>query len=64
MPNFDQASQFPADISDSINEADLEQALKIAPKGAFALAGAALALLMAAWLIVYFLVFLPRGPVS
>lgn len=35
-----------------------------APTGAFALAGAAVGLLLIAWLAVYFFVFLQRGPVS
>lgn len=34
------------------------------PKGAFALAGAAVGLLLLGWLLVYFLIFLPRGPVG
>jgi hypothetical protein len=48
-----------ADASDSVSQAELDQALEIAPRGALALAGAALA-----YLLVYFLVFLPRGAVS
>ncbi len=64
MPSSDQTSPLHADLTDSVSEAELEQALKIAPKGALALAGAALALLLLAWLLVYFLVFLPRGAVS
>ncbi len=64
MPRFDQASRRPADLTDSVSEAELAQALKIAPKGALALAGTALALLMLGYLLVYFLVFLPRGVVS
>ena len=34
------------------------------PSGAFALAGAAVALLLVAWLVMYFFTFLPRGPVG
>lgn len=34
------------------------------PSGAFALAGAAVGLLLAAWLLIYFGVFLQRGPVG
>jgi hypothetical protein len=64
MPRFDQTSQLPADASDSVSEAELEQALKTTPKGALALAGTALVLMMLAYLLVYFLVFLPRGAVS
>jgi hypothetical protein len=41
-----------------------EAALGDVPTGAFALAGAAVALLLVAWLLVYFAVFIPRGPVG
>jgi hypothetical protein len=34
------------------------------PSGAFALAGVAVGLLLLAWLLIYFGVFLPRGPVG
>ncbi|MBY0509205.1 MAG: hypothetical protein K2P94_03545 [Rhodospirillaceae bacterium] len=34
------------------------------PTGAFALAGTAVGLLLLAWLVVYFFVFLQRGPVG
>jgi asparagine N-glycosylation enzyme membrane subunit Stt3 len=42
----------------------LEEALEQVPRGAFALAGASVALLMLAWLAIYFLIFLPRGQVG
>ena len=38
--------------------------LQEVPRGAFALAGAAVGLLIAAWLLIYFFVFLARGPVG
>jgi hypothetical protein len=50
------------DASDAA--AALEAALRVAPRGAFALAGIALAILIACWLIIYVGVFLPRGGVS
>ena len=34
------------------------------PRGALALAGTTVGLLVMAWLLVYFAVFLPRGPVG
>ena len=49
---------------DGISEADLERVLRIAPRGAFVLTGIAVAILLLAWLGVYFFVFLPRGPIS
>ncbi len=63
MPESGQTSPLRADASDSVSQAELEQALEIAPRGALALAGAALALLVLAYFLVYFLVFLPRGAV-
>lgn len=43
---------------------ELRQALTIVPRGAFAVCGIAVALLFIAWLIMFFGVFLQRGPVS
>jgi hypothetical protein len=49
---------------DGLTEAEIEAALVDTPRGAFALAGLTVALLVFAWLFVYFFVFLPRGPVG
>jgi len=49
---------------DDIESAALERALAETPRGAAALAGVALALLLLAWFAIYLLVFLARGPVS
>lgn len=49
---------------DGLSEEALEAALKETPRGAFALAGLTVGLLMAAWLAIYLLVFLPRGSVG
>lgn len=49
---------------DGLTEAELEAALKETPKGAFALAGLTVGLLMLAWLAMYLFVFLPRGSVG
>ena len=49
---------------DDLTEEALEAALAETPKGAFALAGVTVGLLMAAWLAIYLLVFLPRGSVG
>lgn len=38
--------------------------LQAVPSGAFALAGTAVGLLLAAWLLTYIFVFLARGPVG
>jgi hypothetical protein len=49
---------------EAVARAAVDAALKQTPRGAFALAGITVGLLMAAWLAVYFLVFLPRGSVG
>lgn len=45
-------------------ESTLAAAMKIAPRGAYALSGVALGLLIIIWLLIYIFVFLPRGPVG
>ena len=42
----------------------LERAMDESPKGAVAVSLIAVALLLVGWLGMYFLVFLPRGPVG
>jgi len=49
---------------DGLDSDTLEQALNQTPRGAFAVAGLAVGLLMAAWLAIYLFVFLPRGTVG
>jgi hypothetical protein len=44
--------------------AALEAALEQAPRGALAVAGTAVILLMIAWFAIYLFVFLPRGTVG
>ena len=46
------------------DEAALERALAEAPRGAIAVAGVAVALLMICWFAIYLFVFLPRGSVG
>ncbi|HEX5077603.1 MAG TPA: cytochrome c oxidase subunit 2A [Geminicoccaceae bacterium] len=58
------AAQQAGDVSDPVKEADLEWVLEDVPRGAFALCGIAVAILLACWLAIYFGVFLPRGPVG
>jgi hypothetical protein len=48
--------------ADEANE--MEAALTQVPRGALALAGTAVGLLMLAWLLIYLFVFLPRGQVG
>lgn len=44
--------------------AALDRALEEVPRGAIALAGTAVALMMLCWLAIYLFVFLPRGSVG
>ena len=50
--------------SDAEEHQQLEAALDESPRGALLVAGIAVALLMVGWLGMYFLVFIPRGPVG
>ena len=49
---------------DGLTPEAIDAALKQTPRGAFALAGITVGLLMAAWVAIYFFVFLPRGSVG
>ena len=49
---------------DGLTPEVIDAALKQTPRGAFALAGITVGLLILAWLAVYFFVFLPRGSVG
>ena len=66
MATYDEpsAAQRARDVSDPFREDDLEQVLQDVPRGALALCGIALGILLACWLAIYFGVFLPRGPVG
>jgi hypothetical protein len=50
--------------SEGPEAARLEEALKVAPRGAMALAALAVAVLMLCWLLIYFFAFIPRGTVG
>ncbi len=50
--------------SDEPSDAALADALAQVPRGALALAGTALGLVLAAWLLVYVAIYLPRGMVG
>lgn len=49
---------------DGLSPAAIDEALKETPRGAFALAGLTVGLLMVAWLAIYLFVFLPRGEIG
>jgi hypothetical protein len=46
------------------DEASLERAMREVPRGALALAGLTVGLLLLAWFLIFSLVFLPRGMVG
>ena len=54
----------PHDGPDAVEEAALERALEDVPRGAVAVAGVAVALLLVCWFAIYLFVFLPRGTVG
>ena len=53
----------PAD-DDGLTPAQIDEAMRQVPRGAFALAGMTVGLLILAWLAIYVFVFLPRGMVN
>lgn len=61
-------SSYPVGAHDYASDAEelekLDTALEEAPRGALAVSAIAVGLLMVGWLGMYFLVFLPRGPVG
>jgi hypothetical protein len=52
------------DAAEDIDEAALERVMREVPKGAWALSGLTVGLLLLCWLLIYAYVFLPRGMVS
>ena len=66
MAHSDQpsASDSPLEVADDIDETALAAVMHTVPLGAAVLAGAAVAMLVAGYLLVYLLVFIPRGTVG
>lgn len=58
------AAERPEDVEDNVREDDLHRVMTVVPRGAMALAAITLAVLMLFWLVIYFGVFIPRGPVN
>jgi hypothetical protein len=63
-PNQPSAADASSEVADEVDEAALAQAMRVVPLGAGVLAGAAVALLVIGYLVIYLLVFLPRGTVG
>ena len=63
MP-VDRADDNQIEAPDDIDEAALAEVLRVVPLGAAVLAGSAVALVVLGYLLIYLLVFLPRGVVG
>ncbi len=49
---------------DNVAQSDLDAVMEEVPKGALALSGIAVLLLLIGWFFVYFAIFIPRGSVG
>ena len=58
------AASAPEDASDEVNEEALATVMRVVPLGAGVLAGTAVALLVIGYLLIYLLIFVPRGVVG
>jgi hypothetical protein len=52
------------DTADVVDEAALERVMREVPRGAWALSGLTVGLLLLCWILIYVYVFLPRGMVG
>jgi hypothetical protein len=58
------AANSPSEVADEVDEAALDEVMRVVPFGAGVLAGAAVALMVLGYLAIYLFVFLARGPVG
>ena len=58
------AADSPLEVADDVDEQALADVMRTVPLGAGVLAGSAVALLVLGYLLIYLLVFLPRGTVG
>jgi hypothetical protein len=63
-PDQPSAADSPLEVADDVDEAALARVMHDVPWGAGVLAGAAVALLVLGYLLIYLLVFIPRGTVG
>ena len=56
--------QHRADATDTSDQARIDAIVESGPSGAFAVAGLAVAIVIALWFAFYFFVYLPRGTVQ
>jgi hypothetical protein len=58
------AADSPSAVADEVDEAALDEVMRVVPLGAGVLAGAAVALMVLGYLAIYLFIFLTRGPVG
>jgi hypothetical protein len=58
------AADSPFEVADDVDEEALARVMRTVPLGAGVLAGTAVALLVLGYLLIYTLVFIPRGTVG
>lgn len=58
------SSDNPLDVADDVSDAELARVMRTVPLGAGVLAGTTVALLVLGYLLIYLLVFIPRGTVG
>lgn len=63
-PDQSSAAGTPAEVADDVDDAALAEVMRVVPLGAGVLAGGAVALLVIGYLLIYLLVFVPRGVVG
>lgn len=64
QPEQPSASDLNSEDTDDIDETALARVMRTVPLGAAILAGSAVALLVVGYLLIYILVFIPRGTVG
>ena len=64
QPEQSSASDLNSEGADDVDEAALASVMRTVPLGAAILAGSAVALLVVGYLLIYILVFIPRGTVG
>jgi len=58
------AADDPAEVADDVDDAALAAVMRVVPLGAAVLAGSAVALLVLGYLLIYLLIFIPRGTIG
>ena len=64
VPKADPATRSSSGVDDAFDDAALERVMREVPRGALAISGLTVGLLLVAWFLMYAYVFLPRGMVG